>query len=90
LLRISFDCHHRAGAQRRDPVIHFKALDAGGIDVEVSDDDSVARVGYQFGEIKPRTPSGEARFNRQLQEWGVGPVQAITYDAAGNVYYGFC
>ena len=59
-----------------------------GIDVEVPDD-FVGQVGYQFGEIKPRTPSGEARFNRQLQEWGVGPVQAITYDATGNVYYGF-
>lgn len=30
-----------------------------GIDVEVPDDDSVARVGYQFGEIKPRTPSAK-------------------------------
>jgi len=59
-----------------------------GIDVEVPDD-SVGRVGYKFGEIKPLTSSGEAAFNRQLQEWGVGPVQAITYDAAGNVYYGF-
>jgi hypothetical protein len=59
-----------------------------GIDVTVSDD-FVGRVGYRFGEIKPLTSSGEASFNRQLQEWGVGPVQAITYDAAGNVYYGF-
>jgi len=59
-----------------------------GIDVTVPDD-FVGRVGYRFGEIKPLTSSGEASFNRQLQEWGVGPVQAITCDAAGNVYYGF-
>jgi hypothetical protein len=59
-----------------------------GIDVEVPDK-FVGRVGFKFGEIKPLTSSGEATFNRQLQEWGVGPVQAITYDAAGNVYYGF-
>lgn len=59
-----------------------------GIDVEVPNE-SVGEVGYRFGEIKPRTSSGEAAFNRQLQEWGVGPVQSITYDAAGNVYYGF-
>ncbi|HEY1803721.1 MAG TPA: hypothetical protein VGG45_04505 [Terracidiphilus sp.] len=59
-----------------------------GIDVTVPNK-SVGRVGYQFGEIKPRTPSGESAFNRQLQQWGVGPVQSISYDAAGNVYYGF-
>jgi hypothetical protein len=51
--------------------------------------DPAVEVGYQFGEIKPLTRSGESTFNQQLQRWGVGPVQAITYDAAGNVYYGF-
>jgi hypothetical protein len=59
-----------------------------GIDVTVLRDPS-GSVGYQFGEIKPLTASGESVFNRQLQQWGVGPVQSITYDAAGNVYYGF-
>lgn len=59
-----------------------------GIDVEVLDDPT-GEVGYRYGEIKPLTRSGESIFNRQLQEWGVGPVQAITYDAAGNIYYGF-
>jgi len=59
-----------------------------GIDVTVPDK-FVSQVGFVFGEIKPLTPSGEAAFNRQLEQWGVGPVQAITYDAAGNVYYGF-
>jgi hypothetical protein len=59
-----------------------------GIDVTVLDD-PFGRVGFPFGEIKPLTPSGESAFNRQLLQWGVGPVQSITYDAAGNVYYGF-
>jgi len=59
-----------------------------GIDVKVLNDPA-AEVGYQFAEIKPLTRSGESTFNQQLQRWGVGPVQAITYDAAGNVYYGF-
>jgi hypothetical protein len=59
-----------------------------GVDVTVLSD-PFGRVGYQFGEIKPLTASGESAFNRQLQQWGVAPVQSITYDAAGNVYYGF-
>lgn len=59
-----------------------------GIDVTVIKDPG-SQVGYLFGEIKPLTSSGEAAFNRQLLQWGVGPVQSITYDAAGNVYYGF-
>ncbi len=59
-----------------------------GIDVTVLRD-PLGRVGFQFGEIKPLTASGESAFNRQLQQWGVGSVQSITYDAAGNVYYGF-
>ncbi len=54
-----------------------------GIDVTILDD-FVSIVGYQYGEIKPLTPSGEAAFNRQLERWGIGPVQPITYDAAGK------
>jgi hypothetical protein len=59
-----------------------------GIDVTVLAD-PYGQVGYQYGEIKPLTASGESAFNRKLEQWGVGPVQAITYDADGNVYYGF-
>lgn len=70
------------------PFILRVRLGQRGIDVEVPAD-SIGEVGFQYAEIKPLSPSGEATFNRQLQEWGVGPVQAITYDAAGNVYYGF-
>jgi hypothetical protein len=46
-------------------------------------------VGYLYGEIKPLTSSGEATFNRQVQRWGLDSVQPITYDAAGNMFYGF-
>ena len=59
-----------------------------GIDVEVPDK-SISDVGDKYIEIKPLTPSGESKFYRQLEEWGVGPVQTLTYDADGNVYYGF-
>ena len=60
-----------------------------GVDVEVGQT-SIGAVGFQYGEIKPLTPSGEASFNRQVQNWSLpGPVQAITYDAAGHVYLGF-
>ncbi len=61
-----------------------------GVDVTVPQE-FANDVGYQFGEIKPLTPSGEATFMRQLQRWGLDPekVQPITYDANGNVYYGF-
>jgi RHS repeat-associated protein len=61
-----------------------------GVDVEVLGQSSISAVGFQYGEIKPLTPSGEASFNRQVQNWGLSaPVQAITYDAKGGVYLGF-
>jgi hypothetical protein len=33
--------------------------------------------------------SGESAFTRNFNSGVMGPVQSITYDAAGNVYYGF-
>lgn len=60
-----------------------------GIDVEVRNDDAVPNIGHKFMKIKPLTPSGLRSFNEQLERWGVGPVQALTYDSAGNLYYGF-
>jgi hypothetical protein len=61
-----------------------------GVDVEVLGQSSINAVGFQYGEIKPLTPSGEASFNRQVQNWSLSaPVQAITYDAKGRVYMGF-
>ncbi len=59
-----------------------------GVDVEVPER-SISDVGHQYFEIKPLTPSGERSFYRQLEEWGVGPVQSLTYDKDGNIYYGF-
>jgi hypothetical protein len=59
-----------------------------GIDVEVPED-FISVVGHQYLEIKPLTPSGQRSLNQQTERWGVGPVQALTYDSAGNLYYGF-
>jgi hypothetical protein len=59
-----------------------------GVDVEVPDN-SISVVGDQYLEIKPLTPSGERSFNEQVERWGIGPVQSLTYDSAGNLYYGF-
>jgi len=61
-----------------------------GVDVTVLGQESIDAVGFQFGEIKPLTASGEAAFGRQILNWNFSaPVQAITYDAAGNVFLGF-
>ena len=61
-----------------------------GVDVEVLGQTSIDAVGFRYGKIKPLTPSGEASFNRQIQNWNLSaPVQAITYDARGHVYLGF-
>ncbi len=51
---------------------------------------SVSDIGFQFGEIKPLSPYGVRSFNTQVTKWNLpGPVQAITYDKAGNIYLGF-
>jgi hypothetical protein len=56
----------------------------------------VETVGFQYGEIKPNTLSGQKTFNNQVWNWQNNgklrpgsTVQAITYDANGNVYWGF-
>ena len=51
----------------------------------------MGQVGYPLAEIKPLSPSGERRLIKQIENWGFDPkqVQAITYDANGNLYYGF-
>lgn len=58
-----------------------------GIDIELPEG-FIPRVGHEFLDIKPRSPSGERKFYRQQEEWGV-PVQPLTYDKDGSVYYGF-
>ena len=60
-----------------------------GVDVTVGEQ-YVDQVGFQFAEIKPLSASGAARFNQQVLNWNLqSPVQAITYDANGNVFLRF-
>jgi hypothetical protein len=60
-----------------------------GVDTDVPEDASVPPLlrGKSL-ELKPRTPSGERSFYRQQERWGV-PVEPLTYDQDGNIYYGF-
>jgi hypothetical protein len=48
-------------------------------------------VGYSHIEIKPNTASGLKSFNSQLSRWGLdsSSVQVVTYDANGNIRWGF-
>jgi len=61
-----------------------------GVDVSVPKA-RVEDVGFAHAEFKPDTASGQRSYLRQLARWGLRPdeVQAITYDALGNVYIGF-
>jgi hypothetical protein len=60
-----------------------------GVDVTV-EQKWVDIVRFHFAEIKPMTASGRASFNRQVFIWDLPePVQPITYDAAGNILWGF-
>jgi hypothetical protein len=61
-----------------------------GIDVSVPPE-HIAKLGFAHAEIKPRSESGEKKMRQQIGKWGYDPstVQAITYDANGNVYFGF-
>jgi hypothetical protein len=63
---------------------------ARGVDVIVPPR-NVSQVGFPYAEIKPLSASGQRTLARQIQNWGYDPsqVQAITYDAFGNVYFGF-
>jgi hypothetical protein len=58
-----------------------------GVDVAVPKD-YIDQVGFRYAEIKPRSASGLATFQRQIASWGFQPdeVQPITYD---NIYDGF-
>jgi hypothetical protein len=61
-----------------------------GIDVSVPEK-HIARLGFAHAEIKPLSASGEKKLQQQIWKWGYDPstVRAITYDADGNVYFGF-
>ena len=62
-----------------------------GIDVSVREAEDIAKLGFAHAEIKPRSASGEKKMRQQVWKWEYDPstVQAITYDANGNVYFGF-
>jgi hypothetical protein len=61
-----------------------------GPDVELAEQETIDTLGFRYAEIKPLTASGRSRFNRQIINWELSdPVQPITYDAAGNVFWGF-
>jgi hypothetical protein len=51
----------------------------------------IARVGFAHAEIKPLSASGEKKLRQQIWMWEYDPntVRAVTYDANGNVYFGF-
>ena len=53
--------------------------------------EDVILTGFGYAEIKPLSASGERTLTRQIGNWGldIRQVQAITYDAKGNVYFGF-
>jgi RHS repeat-associated protein len=59
-----------------------------GVDIRYVDGPN---PGWNLAEIKPNTASGQATFNRQVQNWGYNPgdVKAITYNGAGMVFDGF-
>ena len=60
-----------------------------GVDIEIPLD-YVPRIGFRFAEIKPTTNYGIASYSAQVARWKLpAPVQAISYDYEGNIYYGF-
>ncbi|SFG52018.1 YD repeat-containing protein [Novosphingobium sp. CF614] len=61
-----------------------------GIDMSV-DPIYAKQLGFEHIEIKPNTANGLRTLNRQVERWGMNPssVQSVTYDAQGNVWWGF-
>ena len=72
------------------PLVLRLAPGQRGVDVSVPGP-YIARLGFAHAEIKPLTTSGEKKMRQQVWDWEYDPstVQAITYDANGNVYFGF-
>jgi len=60
-----------------------------GVDIEIPFDNA-KYTGFQYAEIKPVTDYGLTSFNAQIKGWKLpAPVQVISYDYQGNIYYGF-
>jgi hypothetical protein len=72
------------------PLVLRVARGEQGVDVSVPEK-YIASVGFAHAEIKPLSASGEKKLRQQVFKWEYDPstVQAITYDANGNVYFGF-
>ena len=61
-----------------------------GVDVEVTEQKWIDTIGFRYAEIKLLTASGKSKLNQQILNWDLSaPVQPITYDAAGTVFWGF-
>jgi hypothetical protein len=61
-----------------------------GVDVEVTEPKWIDTIGFRYADIKPLTASGKSKLSQQILNWNLSsPVQPITYDAAGNVFWGF-
>jgi hypothetical protein len=92
------DMHERIGRMIADkyPGLNFDIRTRPGqtgVDITLLSNkpEDIARVGFQRAEIKPLSESGHRTYERQVQNWGFTPdqVKPITYDARGNVYFGF-
>jgi len=74
----------------REGIFNRTAVGQTGIDLSV-DPKFVKQLGFEHIEIKPNTASGLKTFNSQVTKWGYDPatVRAVTYDAQGNLRWGF-
>lgn len=92
------EAHAAAGAMLREQleaqgvtgIIDRTGPGLRGVDMSVPEE-FVGKLGFEHIEIKPNTVSGLGTFNRQVDRWGYDPttVKAVTYDAHGNIWWGF-
>jgi hypothetical protein len=73
----------------KDVAFTFNRTPLKGVDIGVPASKS-GLVGFRFAEIKPLSNAGFSRFKRQVARWNLpAPVELITYDYEGNIYFGF-
>ena len=77
-------------AQGVTGIIDRTAPGMRGVDISV-DPIFAKQLGFEHIEIKPNTASGLRSLNTQVKKWGYNPnsVRAVTYDAKGNIFWGF-